>query len=81
MKGMKIILPNAKELNTNMDPQAFQDLSPESLQVLSELGSKDSQQLADFYKLPLERAELENDRWTRIVHGQAKTYPAWLLYD
>ena len=81
MKGMKIILPNAKELNTNMDPQAFQDLSPESLQVLSELGSKDSQQLADFYKLPLERAELEKDRWTRIVHGQAKTYPAWLLYD
>lgn len=76
MKGMKIILPNAKELNTNMDPQAFQDLSPESLQVLSELGSKDSQQLADFYKLPLERAELEKDRWTRIVHGQAKTYPA-----
>ena len=41
MKGMKIILPNAKELNTNMYPQAFQDLAPESLQVLSELGSKD----------------------------------------
>ena len=40
MKGMKIILPNAKELNTNMDPQAFQIYLQKVCKVLSELGSK-----------------------------------------
>lgn len=79
--SMKILLPNAKELNTNMDPQAFQTLSEQSSAILQELATKDADQLANLYKLPLERAELEYDCWSRIETGQAKSYPAWLLYD
>ncbi|HEM5503941.1 peroxide stress protein YaaA [Streptococcus suis] len=78
---MKIIIPNAKELNTNLDNQTFQPLSDISKPVLTAIGQYRLEELARFYKLSEDKAQLELDRWKRIEQGQAKSYPAWQLYD
>lgn len=78
---MKIIIPNAKELNTNLDNKPFQTLSAQSQAILEVLDSLSLEDLASFYKLSPAKAELEADRWARIGSGQAKAYPAWQLYD
>lgn len=78
---MKIIIPNAKELNTNLDNQAFQILSARSRPILEAISRYQVEQLASFYKLSKDKAQLELDRWQRIGEGQAKSYPAWQLYD
>lgn len=80
-EGMKIIIPNAKELNTNLDNQAFQTLSDTSISVLEAIGQYSLEELASLYKLSEDKAQLELDRWQRIRQGQAKSYPAWQLYD
>lgn len=80
-KEMKIIIPNAKELNTNLDNQTFQPLSDTSKLVLAAIGQYRLEELARFYKLSEDKAQLELDRWKRIENGQAKSYPAWQLYD
>ncbi|CYV16875.1 TPA: peroxide stress protein YaaA [Streptococcus suis] len=78
---MKIIIPNAKEVNTNLENASFYPLSDRSKQVLDAISQFDVKKMAAFYKLNEEKAELEADRWHRIRTGQAKTYPAWQLYD
>lgn len=78
---MKILIPNAKELNTNLDSQPFVALSDSSQAVLSSLASLSEEELAHFFKVKLDKAQLEADRFQRILTGQAKTYPAWQLYD
>ncbi len=78
---MKILLPNAKELNTNQDNLRAQPLSSPSQALLAVLSQMSVAELATFYKIKEEKAELEADRWQRILSGQAKTYPAWTLYD
>ncbi|MGT2715796.1 peroxide stress protein YaaA [Streptococcus respiraculi] len=78
---MKIILPNAKELNTNLENHPFAPLSEKSRAVLEALGQMSAADLAAFYKLKEDKAELEADRWHRMIHQQAKSYPAWMLYD
>ena len=78
---MKILIPNAKELNTNLDNLPFQPLSGESRAILNVLQTMSAEDLAKFYQLKVDRAELEVDRWLRIAQGQAKLYPAWQLYD
>lgn len=80
-KEMKIIIPNAKELNTNLDNQTFQPLPDTSKLVLAAIGQYRLEELARFYKLSEDKAQLELDRWKRIENGQAKSYPAWQLYD
>lgn len=78
---MKILLPNAKEMNTNLESQPFRKLSLSSQHVLAPLLELSEADLAQFYKINPEKAQLEWDRWRRIEAGQAKTYPAWQLYD
>ena len=78
---MKILIPNAKELNTNLESQSFQGLPKASQEILSVLRQMTSQQLAVFYKMKPDKAELELDRWRRIDQEQARLYPAWQLYD
>ncbi|HFI0448182.1 TPA: peroxide stress protein YaaA [Streptococcus suis] len=78
---MRIIIPNAKELNTHYDNQPFRELPQNSKLVLDAIGTKSQIELASFYKLSEEKAQLEWDRWQRIKTGQAKSYPAWQLYD
>lgn len=78
---MKIVIPNAKELNTNLDSQAFQGLPAASQELLKVLLTLTPAELADFYKIKAEKAEQEADRWKRIADAQAKLYSAWQLYD
>lgn len=78
---MKILIPNAKEMNTNLESQSFKELFDSSRQVLKVLEQMSPNQLAAFYKVKPEKAELEADRWQRIIRGQARLYPAWQLYD
>ncbi|MBF0818498.1 peroxide stress protein YaaA [Streptococcus acidominimus] len=78
---MKILLPNAKELNTNLENHPFTPLSEKSQTILAALRQLSVADLATFYKLREDKAELEADRWYRMAHQQAKSYPAWNLYD
>lgn len=78
---MKILLPNAKELNTTEQSQPWQPLNLESQEVLASLLDLSLSDLASYYKLKEDRATLEYDRFQRIKNQQAKTYPALLLYD
>lgn len=81
MNIMKILIPNAKELNTNLDSHAFQELSLASLELLDVLAQMPPEQLAAFYKIKADKAVQEADRWQRIARRQARLYPAWQLYD
>lgn len=78
---MKILLSNAKELNTLLEPSHAQALGPVSKQIVERLSHFSVEELASFYKINLSKVELEKQRWKNIQTGQAKTYPAWLLYD
>ncbi|HEM6191041.1 TPA: peroxide stress protein YaaA [Streptococcus suis] len=78
---MRIIIPNAKELNTQINSHPFQTLAASSQKVLDFIGEKSPDDLANLYKVSTDKAQLEWDRWQRIKNGQAKTYPAWQLYD
>ncbi|TCD46189.1 peroxide stress protein YaaA [Streptococcus sp. X16XC17] len=78
---MKILLPNAKELNTNLDNSPFEHLSVASQAVLDVLLAMSEKELAHFFKINVDKAQLEWDRFRRIVAQQAKSYPAWQLYD
>lgn len=78
---MKILLPNAKELNTNLGNRPFSPLSAHSQQVVEKLASYPLIDLAKFYKISEDRAQLEADRWERIRQGQGRSYPAFQLYD
>ncbi|MFC3927512.1 peroxide stress protein YaaA [Streptococcus caprae] len=78
---MKIILPNAKELNTYLEAQPAPVLSQQSQAILDLMQELSPEELSHCYKLNLDRCQLEADRWQRISQGDAKAYPAWLLYD
>lgn len=78
---MKILIPNAKELNTHQDTAPMEVLSPASQEILSVFREMSVEDLARFYKLNPDKCQLEWDRWKRIADQQAKSYPAWELYD
>lgn len=78
---MKILIPNAKELHTNQDAFPSQPLSAQSQAVLKTLQEYPAENLANFYKINSSKADQEWTRWQRLADKQAKTYPAWLLYD
>ena len=78
---MKILIPNAKELHTNQDAFPSQPLSAKSQAVLKTLQKYSVESLANFYKINSSKADQEWTRWQRLADKQAKTYPAWLLYD
>lgn len=78
---MKILIPNAKELHTNQDAFPSQPLSAKSQVVLKTLQEYPAENLANFYKINLSKADQEWTRWQRLAGKQAKNYPAWLLYD
>ena len=78
---MKILLPNAKELNTNQDAQPTDQAASVSQPVLQQLLTYSPADLAGFYKIRPEKAQLEYDRFQRIAQSSASVYPALHLYD
>ena len=75
------MIPNAKELNTHLESQSFQGLTEASQEILAVISQMKLEDLADFYKIKLDKAQLELDRWQRMANGQARLYLAWQLYD
>ena len=62
---MKILIPNAKELNTHLESQSFQGLTEASQEILAVISQMKLEDLADFYKIKLDKAQLE-----LAAHGQ-----------
>ena len=78
---MKLLIPNAKELHTTQEAFPNQPLPAKSQVVLKVLQEYSVEHLTHFYKINSSKADQEWTRWQRLANKEAKTYPAWLLYD
>ena len=78
---MKILIPTAKEMNTDHPCiQAF-PLREESQAVLEELARYSASELETFYKVSAEKAEEEYAHIQALKDYRAKNYPALKLFD
>ena len=78
---MKILIPTAKEMNTNVPSLEAKPLCPESQDVLDELTIYSAQELENFYKISVEKAQEECERIQALKNGTANSYPALQLFD
>ena len=78
---MKILIPTAKEMNTNVPSLEAKPLCPESQAVLDELTIYSAQELENFYKISVEKAQEEYERIQALKNGTARNYPALQLFD
>ena len=78
---MKILIPTAKEMNTNVPSLEAKPLCPESQAVLDELTIYSAQELENFYKISAEKAQEEYERIQALKNGTANSYPALKLFD
>ena len=78
---MKILIPTAKEMNTEIPSLDAYPLRPESQAVLDELATYSTQELEKFYKISAEKAQEEYERIQSLKEQRAKNYPALKLFD
>ena len=78
---MKILIPTAKEMNTEIPSIEGKPLCPESQAVLEELATYSVQELESFYKISAEKAQEEYERIQALKNGTANSYPALYLFD
>ena len=78
---MKILIPTAKEMNTQIPSLEAQPLHPESQAVLDALARYSVQELENFYKISAEKAQEEYDRIQALKNETATNYPALQLFD
>lgn len=78
---MKILIPTAKEMNTEIPSLEAKPLRPESQAVLDELARYSAQELESFYKISAEKAQEEYDHIHALENGIAINYPALHLFD
>lgn len=78
---MKILIPSAKELNEKGRAVVPKPLSPQTKQILQNLGDFSLEDLASFYAISEERAQVEQERIEALVNGSTKSYPALELFD
>ncbi len=78
---MKILIPTAKEMNTEIPSLEAKPLSPESQAVLDALATYSAQELESFYKISAEKAQEEYERIQALKNGIANSYPALHLFD
>lgn len=78
---MKILIPTAKEMNTNVPSLEAKPLCPESQAVLDELTIYSAQELENFYKISAEKAQEEYERIQALKNGTVTNYPALHLFD
>ena len=71
---MKLLIPNAKELNTNQDAFANQTLGPKSRDILEVMLDYSVEDLASFYKINPVKADQEWLRWQRMANKDARYY-------
>ena len=78
---MKILIPTAKEMNTQIPSLEAKLLRPESQAVLDALARYSAQELENFYKISTEKAQEEYDHIQALKNGTATNYPALNLFD
>ena len=78
---MKILIPTAKEMNTEIPSLEAKPLRPESQAVLNELARYSAQELESFYKISAEKAQEEYDHIQALKNETATNYPALHLFD
>ena len=78
---MKILIPTAKEMNTEIPSLEAKPLRPESQAVLDELAIYTAQELESFYKISAEKAQEEYDHIQALKNETATNYPALHLFD
>ena len=78
---MKILIPTAKEMNTNHPCIEALPLREESQVVLDSLAHYSASELETFYKVSAEKAEEEYAHIQALKDHRAKYYPALKLFD
>ena len=78
---MKILIPTAKEMKTNVPSFEANPLRPESQAVLDALAIYSAQELESFYKISAEKAQEEYGHIKALKTGTEKNYPALHLFD
>ena len=78
---MKILIPTAKEMNTEIPSLEAKPLCPESQAVLDELARYSAQEMENFYKISAEKAQEEYDHIQALKNETATNYPALHLFD
>ena len=78
---MKILIPTAKEMNTEIPSCEAKSLRPESQAILEELAAYSVQELENFYKISSENAQEEYERIQALKNGTATNYPALQLFN
>ena len=78
---MKILIPTAKEMNTDLPSIEATPLKPESQAVLDALALYSASQLESFYKVSAEKAAEEFQHIQALKRKTAQHYPALKLFD
>ena len=78
---MKILIPTAKEMNTDHPCIEAFPLREESQAVLNSLACYSASELESFYKVSAEKAEEEYAHIQALKNHRAKHYPALKLFD
>ncbi len=78
---MKILMPIAKEMNTDLPSIEAIPLKPESQIVLDALALYSASQLESFYKVSAEKAAEEFQNIQALKRQTAQHYPALKLFD
>ena len=78
---MKILIPTAKEMNTDLPSIAATPLRPESQAVLDTLALYSTSQLESFYKVSAEKSAEEFQNIQALKRQTAQHYPALKLFD
>ncbi|RSJ68573.1 hypothetical protein D8802_01870 [Streptococcus oralis] len=78
---MKILIPTAKEMNTDHPCIEALPLREESQAVLVSLAHYSASELETFYKVSAEKAEEEYAHIQALKDHRAKNYPALKLFD
>ena len=78
---MKILIPTAKEMNTDLPSIEATPLKPESQAVLDALALYSASQLESFYKVSVEKAAEEFQHVQTLKNQTAQHYPALKLFD
>ena len=76
---MKLLIPNAKELNTNQDAFSYQELSQKPQTILDILTDFSVKDLTNFYKINSSKADQEWLRWHRLSDKRCQILPCLVL--
>ena len=77
---IRFLIPTAKEMKT-LNDVPYQKISEKSVAILKEMAKLSTDELSAAYKIKLEQAEKEKQRWDAILSGEARSYPAIELFN